>query len=122
MSAFKIAVSEYMNKVANPAQPVKSSKGGMEVGSPRTPYLNQGGGQAAQQTAGCVDKKPSPEAGYINIGDKQPGAQVPGFINRGAAPDTGERGAAEQGTQALTKSAAFDAGVNAIIEAYNEID
>ena len=115
MNAFDIGFEEGLDKVAgasNPAQPVKSSLPG---GAPEklrfAPYLNQGGGQAAEHKAGPVESKPQPCPGHVNIGDKSPGVQVAGDVGgRAGSPDTGDLGMGQSGDQTVTKSAAFMAG------------
>lgn len=118
MDAFEIGFQDAMDKLAgtsNPAQPVKSSMGtGYPEGQRFAPYLNQGGGMAAQQTAGEVQKHPQPWPGHVNIGDKKPGTQEPGFVNRHGSPDTGELGMGQGGDMTVTKSAAFEAGISSV--------
>lgn len=111
---FELAFNEALEKVANPAAPMKSSKGGMERDEgPSAAYLNMGGGKAGKHVAGSVESKPQPWPGHVNIGDKSPGQQVAGDVdNRGGAPDTGERGTTmNSGDMNMSKSAAFDMGV-----------
>lgn len=111
--AFEIGVAAGMEKAAaNPAAPQKSSLPGMGHGSPGTAYLNQGGGQARQQSAGSVQSQPQPWPGHVNIGNKSPGVQVPGNVGgRSGSPDTGDLGMGQGGDMTVTKSAAFEAGV-----------
>jgi len=95
----------------NPAAPVKSSLPGMEVMSPETAYLNNGGGKAEEQKAGEVKKSQQPGDAYLNTpGGAKADEQVAGDINVGAAPDTGEK-SPSSADMTVTKSAAFEAGV-----------
>jgi hypothetical protein len=114
MNAFDIGVAMGMVKAAagNPAAPQKSSLPGMAFGAPGTAYLNQGGGQATQQSAGRVQMHAQPWPGHVNVGDKKPGTQVPGDVGgRSGSPDTGELGLGQGGDMTVTKSAAFEAGI-----------
>ena len=114
---------QVMEKVANPAAPVKSSKGGMERDEgPGTAYLNQGGGKAGKHVAGSVESTPQPWPGHVNIGDKSPGQQGAGDVGgRGGSPDTGERGTTMgSGDQAMSKSASWVMGANDAIEFHME--
>jgi hypothetical protein len=116
---FEMGVAEAMDKIANPAAPVKSSKGGMERDEgPSTAYLNMGGGKAGKHVAGNIESKPQPWPGHVNIGDKSPGKQVAGDVdNRGGSPDTGERGTTmNSGDQAMSKSASWVMGMNDAID------
>ena len=113
MNAFEAGI---MSKIAagNPAAPSKTSQGDgpIDMGL-ATAYLNMGGGQAAQQVAGGLNRG-SPSTAYLNMGGGQAGDQQPGLVNRHAAPDTGELGMAGGGS--TTKSAAWKAGLDAAIE------
>jgi hypothetical protein len=120
MSDIANLYEEIMTKVANPAAPMKSSKGGMERDEgPGAAYLNMGGGKAGKHVAGSVESKPQPWPGHVNIGDKSPGKQVAGDVdNRGGSPDTGERGTTmNSGDMAMSKSA-FDLGVEDAVLAF----
>lgn len=120
---FELAFNEALEKVANPAAPVKSSQGGMERDEgPSAAYLNQGGGKAGKHVAGSVESKPQPWPGHVNIGDKSPGKQVAGDVdNRGGSPDTGERGTTmNSGDMAMSKSASWIAGFNDSIDMVKE--
>jgi hypothetical protein len=102
---------------SNPAQAVKQS---LPTGAPEAqrfaPHLNMGGGMPPAHQAGEVQKQPQPWPGHVNVGDKRPGQQVPGPVARDTAPDTGEKGKADEGTMTRTKSAAFVAGVAAVLD------
>lgn len=120
MDAFEIGFEYAMDKLAgssNPAQPVKNSLGtGAPEGQRFAPYLNQGGGGAAQHQAGEVQKQPQPWPGHVNIGDKKPGVQVAGDVGgRGGSPDTGELGIGQGGDTTVTKSAAYEAGFESML-------
>jgi len=101
----------------NPAQAVKQS---LPTGTPEAqrfaPHLNQGGGMPPAHQAGPVQSQPQPWPGHVNVGNKSPGQQVPGPVARDTSPDTGEKGQADEGTMTRTKSAAFIAGVAAVLD------
>lgn len=122
---FALGAHDTMAKLAagNPAAPQKRSLGDgpIDMGL-SAPYLNMGGGKAQQHQAGDVMRQPQPWPGHVNIGDKKPGVQVGGDVeNRSGAPDTGERGSSG-GDMTVTKSAAFEIGFNAIIDAFIDDD
>jgi hypothetical protein len=105
----------------NPAQAVKQS---LPTGAPEAqrfaPHLNQGGGMPPAHQAGPVQSQPQPWPGHVNVGNKSPGQQVPGPVARDTSPDTGEKGKADEGTMTRTKSAAFVAGIAAVLDDNDE--
>lgn len=119
MEAFEIGLHDAMEKLAgssNPAQPVKQSLGtGYPEGQRFAPYLNQGGGQAAQHKAGEVQKQPQPYPGYVNMGDKSAPQQTAGQVAMDSSPDTGELGMGQGGDMTVTKNAAFEAGIESML-------
>ena len=105
----------------NPAQAVKQS---LSTGAPEAqrfaPHLNQGGGMPPAHQAGPVQSQPQPWPGHVNVGNKSPGQQVPGPVARDTSPDMGEKGRADEGTMTRTKSAAFIAGIAAVLDDNDE--
>lgn len=117
MKAFEIGLALVkMAGSSNPAQPVKQS---LPTGHPEAqrfaPYLNQGGGMPAAHQAGDVQRHAQPWPGYINTGDKGAPQQTAGMVAMDKSPDTGEMGSAG-GDMTVTKSAAFWAGVDTMLD------
>lgn len=107
---FSMGAADAMSKLANPAAPVKNATGHPSVDSVNAPYL-QGSPKAGQHTAGPIDSRPQPWPGYVNHSKGAP-SQTAGSVAQDTSPDTGEKGSTKGSeNQAITKSAAFEAGV-----------
>lgn len=120
-NAFTAGVLAKLAASANPAAPVKQSKGDgpIDMGLPAQ-YLNMGGGKAAKQKAGDLNVH-APQGAYLN---SPPGtkatAQEAGDVGTHSSPDTGDLGMSVKGggEHSTTKSAAFEAGFDNAIEPY----
>ena len=108
-----------LSKIAADIQAKVSLPSGTPEAQRFAPYLNQGGGNAGQHTAGSVESRPQPWPGHVNVGDKGAGQQVPGRVAMDTSPDTGEKGTSDTGDMIRTKSAAWIAGAEAVL---NDID
>lgn len=104
-TAFEIGFADGVKLASsNHAAPVK----GVNFGTPKVDasagaYLNTAGGRAAPtQVEGAVAKGPAPGTSF-----HAPPPAKGGDLGVASSPDSGEKGKADTGTQAETKSAAW---------------